>query len=104
MSRPRNYWYGIAKKMTSRYYKLDSSIEQERIFNDAVTATIKQTEQSGELAGDKLKAVKLVLFDQRYTIQGAALKLHYSEFAVQKWLNEFVNLVGVNAGYHDSEA
>ena len=48
---------------------------------------------------DRMKAVQLVYFEDRYTIAGAANKLGYAEMTIRRWLSAFANLAGKYAGY-----
>lgn len=71
---------------------------QSALWMYAINKAIKQTEgmDNGE---DRMKAVQLVYFEDRYTIAGAADKLGYAEMTIRRWLSAFANLAGKYAGY-----
>lgn len=99
MSKPKHYWYGIARKMCMRYYKLlDWKSMQEFVFLNAINRSLSELEQYPD-ATDRHAAIEYVLFLQRGSIVGAAHRLHYSEATIQRWINQFVNTVGRNAGF-----
>lgn len=99
MSRPKNWWYPIALRVTKNYNKLfEKSSPAISIWLYALNKAIKDTEDSDN-GKDKMKAITLVYFSKEYTIAGIAQELGYSEVTVKRWLSAFVNLVGKYAGY-----
>ena len=101
MSKPHNYWYGIVRKMAQRYKQLDCNIEQEQRFKCAIDIALEQIRHRAD-AAEQLTVIEAVLFDDRLTFQGAAMRVHVSEATAQRWVNVFINQVGVNAGYADA--
>lgn len=103
MSKPRYHWYGIVKHMTCRYYDMqDCHNMQEYIFHDAINKALEATDKLSY--PDKRKwAIEQVLFLQRRTVAGVAYDLHFSEYTVQRWLNNFINKVGEYAGFSINE-
>lgn len=98
MSRPKHYWYGIVQKMVYRYPRLSEDNEQERQYKTAIDAALEQIEAE-ENGAEKIRAIRMVCFERRYTLDGAAQKLHYSHNTIQRWINRFINQVGKNAGF-----
>lgn len=99
MSRPRHRWYGYIK--SSIGHMSDASPEdsiQDAIFfhafNDAIAETLKLP--NGET---RVEVVQRVLVKGISTIEGEAQRLHYSHNIVKGWVNSFVNLCGIKAGY-----
>ncbi len=99
MSKPKHYWYGIARQMCTRYYGLlDWQSTQELVYLSAINKAIDELDKYPN-AEERYRAIEYVLFAKRGSIVGAADKLHYSENTVQRWINQFVNEVGWNAGF-----
>ena len=99
MSRPRHRWYGYIKNSIEH---LPQSSPEDSIqdaiffhaFNDAVAETQKLP--NGDL---RIEVIQNVLVKRITTIEGEALRLHYSDRTIYGWVNAFVNLVGIKAGY-----
>lgn len=66
----------------------------------AVENAIKETENM-ETGQDRMKVVKLVLFDQTHRIPGAALAVPCSERTAAQWHGDFIRLVAKNFGLLD---
>lgn len=100
MSRPKYYWYGIAKKMAVRYYKYKDApaSKQEITFKAAIEKALAETEKLPDGAL-RVKAVEDILFKNLKTYEGVANDLHYDWRTIQNWVNKFVNCVGRKAGY-----
>lgn len=100
MSNPKHDWYGHAVKQVKKYPDklIAENTAQSALWMYAINKAIKQTEgmDNGE---DRMKAVQLVYFEDRYTIAGAANKLGYAEMTIRRWLSAFSNLAGKYAGY-----
>lgn len=100
MSNPKHDWYGHAVKQVKKYPDklIAENTAQSALWMYAINKAIKQTEgmDNGE---DRMKAVQLVYFEDRYTIAGAANKLGYAEMTIRRWLSAFANLAGKYAGY-----
>lgn len=47
---------------------------------------------------DRLQMIKMVFWDKKYTVAGAALKLGYSERTVVQWHGDFIRLTARNFG------
>ena len=101
MSKPKNYWYGIVNRMIKQYYHLDCTVEQERIYQDAINSALNEVKTQA-FADAKIKTIEEVLFKSYLSINGIAQQVHFSEYTVQHWLNCFVNRVGVLAGYKET--
>lgn len=99
MSKPHYYWNHIVKKMISRYpiLKNETSI-QAGIYIWAIESAIKETEELSNGA-QRIKAIEDVYFKKTKTCEGVALELNFSSRTIQYWLNDFVNLVGLKAGF-----
>ena len=48
-----------------------------------------------------LKLVRLVFWEQRYTLQGAAMQAHISYRTARRWQSQFICLVAKNLGLMD---
>lgn len=99
MSRPRHRWYGFVR--ASIEHMRESSPEdsiQDAIFfhafNDAVSETLKLP--NGDM---RVEVVENVLVKRISTIEGEAMRIHYSDATIKGWVNSFVNLCGIKAGY-----
>lgn len=97
MSNPKYYWYEIVKKMVYRYPRLNDS-EQAQRYKQAIEEALEQikAEENGD---EKIRAIELVCFEKRYTLDGAAYKMHYHRNTIQRWITKFINTVGKNAGF-----
>jgi len=99
MSRPKNYWFFIAKSMIMRYDQIKTGkSKQEKTWTKAIEQTLESTSTMNN--GDyRIKAIKAVLFEKRLTPIGAAEEIFYSERSVRQWINDFIKEVGIKAGY-----
>lgn len=98
MSNPKCYWYGIVKKMVYRYPRLNTASDQERKFLEAIEEALDQV-RAEDNGADKIQAIQLVCFEKRYTLDGAAYKMHYGRNTIQRWITKFINTVGKKAGF-----
>lgn len=100
MSNPKHDWYGHAVKQVKKYPDklIAENTAQSALWMYAINKAKKQTEGMDN-GMDRMKAVQLVYFEDRYTIAGAADKLGYAEMTIRRWLSAFVNLAGKYAGY-----
>lgn len=73
---------------------------QQREFA-AVCKAISATERYKD-GTDRLKIIKLVLWDSTHTIEGAALQIPCSDITAKRWHGEFIRLVASNYGLMDS--
>ena len=99
MSRPKNYWNPIVKKMIYQYPNFNNEKSlQAGIFSNAIEVSLDDTKKLpyGEL---RIKAIDEVYFKKLKTCEGIAMEMNFSTRTVQGWLNSFVNSVGKNAGY-----
>ena len=80
---------------------LDCTVKQERIYQEAINAALDEVKQQ-TFADAKILAIESVLFKGHLSINGAAQQVHFNEYTVQRWLNHFVNRVGVLAGYRET--
>lgn len=71
---------------------------QAGIFCNAIEKTIQDTKlfDNGDV---RIKAIEKVYFEKVLTIDGVAIELGYSERQIRRWLTQFVNAVGKNAGF-----
>lgn len=90
MSKPKAGWWAYAKNMTRRYP--DRVNEDER---EAVRCAIEETERM-RTGADRLKVARMVLFNQSYTLAGAALQIPCSERTAQRYHSDFLRAVGRN--------
>lgn len=102
MSKPRNYWFGIVKTMTMRYSKLDCNNLQERAYYNAITAALEYTALM-EHAEERRKVIDDILLHNRRTIDGEAIEIYWSKYTIQRWLSQFIYMVGRNVGFADNE-
>lgn len=100
MSNPKHDWYGHAVKQVKKYPDklIAENTAQSALWMYAINKAIKQTEGMDN-GLDRMKAVQLVYFEDRYTIAGAVDKLGYAEMTIRRWLSAFANLAGKYAGY-----
>lgn len=100
MSRPRFYWYGIARKMVMQYprYKTGVKSVQEQRFADAIEKVYNET---ASLPDGKARALAIdeILFKKTSTYEGIGQRLHYDWRTIQNWINKFINSVGKEAGF-----
>ena len=99
MSRPKNYWNPIVKKMIFRYPMLqDERTIQAGIFEKAIKDSLKETREltNGDM---RIRAIEDIYFKRIKTYEGAALELNFSERTIRYWCNDFVKLVGKHSGY-----
>lgn len=98
MSRPRHYWYGIVRQYVMRYYKLENySNIFEHLYYCAINRALEKTKEL-PCAEQRLFAIEQILFKNQLTIVGVASRVHYSEYTVQRWITQFINLVGKEVG------
>ena len=73
MSNPKYDWYGHAVKQVKKYPDklIAENTAQSALWMYAINKAIKQTEEMDN-GLDRMKAVQLVYFEDRYTIAGAA--------------------------------
>lgn len=92
MSKSRYLWWGYINNMLKGYPHKTSKAETEAI-DKALSIT-------GNLidGAERIKAVRLVFFDDTHKIAGAALNIHCSEDTVQNWLRDFKFLVAEQYG------
>lgn len=102
MSKPRNYWYSIARQMAQRYKKLDCSIKQEQLYKTAIEQALEEVAKKAD-ATERLEVIRTVIFNANMNCSGAAMRVHVSECTAQRWMNDFINQVGINAGYADKK-
>ena len=99
MSRPKYYWYGIVKKMIMRYpqIKEEKSI-QTSIFVNAIEKALKETKEM-ENGDTRIEAISKLLFENKKTVGGVSMEMHYSERKIVGWTSDFIKLCGKNAGF-----
>jgi hypothetical protein len=67
---------------------------------DAVHRAIETTKRYKN-GDDRMKVIKLVLWDKSHTLAGAAIKIHCSEPTVWRWHSEFIRLTASYFGLLD---
>ena len=67
---------------------------------EAVRRAIATTERYRD-GRDRLKVIKLVLWDRTFTLEGAALQIPCSLWTAQNWHCEFIRLVASYYGFMD---
>lgn len=99
MGKPKYYWYGIVKTMIMNAPK-HSPNESEQLakINEAMVdaSDYIRTLPNGDL---RMKAVDMILIRQTKNYEGAAMELHYEAKTIQKWVSNYIYLVGRKAGY-----
>ena len=99
MSRPKFYWFGIVKKeITTPAIQKNPHSKQAKLYSKAIQEAHDQTLQM-DRGADRIKAVELVLIKQTHTYAGVSMELHYSERLIQRWISDFIYLVGKKVGY-----
>lgn len=92
-------WYGIVLNRIKHYPGIkESDSKQNQNYVKAIEDALESTKETedGEL---KVKAMELLYFENRYTIDGVAFKLNVSRRTLQRWTSSFVYLVGKNVGF-----
>lgn len=95
MSRPHFYWYGIVKKMVSKYPELRNSA-QESLYRTAIEESLEQTKQS--LYGAE-KADVIERYIKGESLDEVAARTYHSRRTVQRWVSEFITIVGRKVGF-----
>ena len=67
---------------------------------EAVYRAVAETERHGN-GRDKLKVIKMVLWDQSHTLRGAALQIPCDYNTAQNWHERFIKLVAKYYGLMD---
>lgn len=88
MSHPKSQWWGYVKSMVKRYPNETNENETR-----AVLLALEETSQLPS-GSDRIKMVELIFLKKTHTIDGVALKLHYSADTIQNWHADFIRLVG----------
>ena len=99
MSKPKHYWYGFVKNnIIGRLSKLDTTLELENSF---VLATARAIDKTQELNNpeDRLEAIKAICINKTDTVESLSMRKYWSERTVRGWTNDFVNMVGEEAGF-----
>lgn len=92
MSNPKYLWWGYINNML-RGYPDKTNEKETRAINEAIEIT------KGLIDGEeRIKAVRLVFFDETHKIAGAAMKIHCSPETAQNWLRDFKYLVAKQHG------
>lgn len=101
MGKPRynQYWYGNVVRMIRQYPTFTGSLsDMERLHKQAIDEAMQETEQLPDGA-ERVRAVRMLYFDKQFTFTGVADRLYISTRTMQRWISEFVYLVGYKAGY-----
>lgn len=93
---------GGASRGTEEIAVLELPTTAQREY-EAVRRAIEQTERLGN-GRDRLKVIRLVLWDRSHTLQGAALIVPCHYKTAQGWHNAFIRSVAKNFGLMDEEA
>lgn len=100
MSRPKYDWHGHAVRQIRKYPdKLErEGTLQSSVWGNAIKDAINETKRLPD--GDRrLEAIRLRFWDNTYELYGIASRMYVSEDTIKRWTNNFVHLVGKNAGY-----
>ncbi|MFR8002512.1 MAG: hypothetical protein ACLU62_06275 [Hydrogeniiclostridium sp.] len=65
---------------------------------DAVREAIEET-QTMKTGKEKMRMIKLVFWDGRYTLEGSAQQCHISYRTARRWHSEFIRLVAKKFGF-----
>lgn len=99
MSKAKYYWHGFVKNnVVGRMNRLDMESPLEKSFYDAVIKSVGKTALLNN-PKDRLYAIKAICIDKTETVESLALKKYWSERTIRGWTNDFVNLVGEEAGF-----
>lgn len=100
MSRPKYWWDGTVKKGLRLYYNggLDTSTIQGAAMHIGITRTLRRTEDMID-GRDRIRIVELCYMCNSYNIGIAADHVHVSERTAQRWIADFVRMVGKEIGY-----
>ena len=92
MSKSKYLWWGYVNNML-RCYPHKTSERETAAISEAIQITSELIDGK-----DRLKAVKMVFFDDTHKIAGAAMNIPCSEDTVQNWLRDFKFLVAKQFG------
>lgn len=99
MSRPKNYWYGIASKMAKRYPEMNENKSfQEQLFKMAIDQTMQEIRSMRD-GDERISAIEAVCIYQTDSVCSIAKKMHYGERTIQRWISAFINEIGNKAGF-----
>ena len=99
MSNPRHWWYGFIKRAIRSWGKDPEKTEPAYVMLNTAVRTAFEEVGKKEDAELQVKAINMVLIKCTHTIDGAALELNMSKRQIQRYVNAFVNRVGVLMGY-----
>lgn len=101
MSNPRYWWYSDVKRavLHSPKFRNNPRPEYQR-YIEAIDKALADVDEMKD-AKERRYAIDEILFKQTRTIDGVALKLHYSSRVIQGWINDFINLVGEYKGFEE---
>lgn len=99
MSRPKNWWYGLVKRMISDIPRIrEEDTLQARSFTEAYERAVQETLKLED--GDKrIQVIENVLIYKTARIADESKRLYYSKDTIARWISKFVNLCGEKAGY-----
>lgn len=96
MSRPRYIFYnGLKKLILIGYYKTDTQ-QAHNIYN--AMQTVNAITQSLEDGSDRMRAIEQILIDNK-SYKEVALALNQPESVIKLWVSQYINLVGIKAGF-----
>lgn len=97
MSKPRYSWWPYVKDMIRQYpRRLGQSLTGIAACEQAaVQAAIEQTERMSD-GQNRLKVIRLVLWDGTHYIAGAALQVPCGEKTAKRWHADFIKAVAQN--------
>lgn len=99
MSHPKNYWYSFIKnKIIGRYESLDEGIESDLL--SCINATLMEVSKEPD-GNIKVEAINKILIKKTETPASLGRKIFYSERTIYRWTSEFINRVGIRAGFPD---
>lgn len=93
MSKYKNYWYGIVKKLIGEYRNLNVSSPMEKRFLNAINLTLSQMNQQ------EREIVVGILIDKAKSIPEVAKECNRTKKEINLIVSDFVNEVGLLGGF-----
>jgi hypothetical protein len=103
MSRPRYIWWPYIKAIIRRYPEFSTKPNKSEVECkecDAVSGAIEATKRLDN-GLDRLKVIRLVLWDETHTLDGAALTVPCGECTARRWHGDFIRLTAKLYGLMD---
>lgn len=100
MGRPKYWWDGTIRKGIRMYYAggLDTGTIQGAAMHIGITRAMSAV--AGMVDGrERLRVIELCFMRGMVNVGIAADRVHVSERTAQRWISEFVRMVGKEIGY-----